>query len=57
MNTERKKLYKATELAEIFGVSPKTIYKAAKAGKIPSYRIGRCVRFEMPDIENLKDIG
>jgi len=35
----------AEELAEILGVSEITIYKHAKAGRIPSFRIGSCVRF------------
>ena len=35
----------AEELATILGVSPITVYKHAKKGRIPSYRIGTCVRF------------
>jgi excisionase family DNA binding protein len=35
----------AEQLANILGVSEITIYKHAKAGKIPSFRIGTCVRF------------
>jgi excisionase family DNA binding protein len=35
----------AEQLADILGVSEITIYKHAKAGKIPSFRIGTCVRF------------
>ena len=44
-----KKLYKATELAEILGVHPQTIYRLAERGEIDSYKIGRSVRFPMPD--------
>ena len=36
----------ATELAEILTVSRITIFKHAKAGRIPSFRIGTCVRFD-----------
>jgi len=36
----------ADELAEILAVSPVTIFKHAKAGRIPSFRIGTCVRFD-----------
>ena len=43
------KLYKATELAEILKISAKTVYKLANEGKIESYRIGKSVRFPMPD--------
>ena len=35
----------AEQLASLLGVSEITIYKHAKAGKIPSFRIGTCVRF------------
>jgi excisionase family DNA binding protein len=36
----------ADELAEILTVSRITIFKQAKAGRIPSFRIGTCVRFD-----------
>jgi len=35
----------ADELAKILAVSKITIFKQAKAGRIPSFRIGTCVRF------------
>jgi len=36
----------ANELADILAVSHATIFKQAKAGRIPSFRIGTCVRFD-----------
>jgi excisionase family DNA binding protein len=36
----------ANELAEMLAVSKITIFKHAKAGRIPSFRIGTCVRFD-----------
>jgi excisionase family DNA binding protein len=36
----------AKELAEILTVSKITIFKQAKAGRIPSFRVGTCVRFD-----------
>lgn len=36
----------ASELAELLAVSRITIFKQAKAGRIPSFRIGTCVRFD-----------
>jgi excisionase family DNA binding protein len=36
----------ANELAEMLTVSRITIFKQAKAGRIPSFRIGTCVRFD-----------
>lgn len=36
----------ANELAEMLAVSRITIFKLAKRGRIPSFRIGTCVRFD-----------
>jgi excisionase family DNA binding protein len=36
----------ANELAGMLTVSRITIFKQAKAGRIPSFRIGTCVRFD-----------
>ena len=36
----------AKELSDILAVSHVTIFKQAKAGRIPSFRIGTCVRFD-----------
>jgi excisionase family DNA binding protein len=35
----------ASELSKILAVSPITLYRLAKAGRIPSFRIGSAVRF------------
>ena len=37
---------RADELAKMLTVSTVTIFKQAKAGRIPSFRIGTCVRFD-----------
>lgn len=36
----------AAELARWLAVSPISIYKLSKAGRIPCFRIGTCVRFD-----------
>jgi excisionase family DNA binding protein len=36
----------AKQLGEILNVSPKTIFKLARAGRIPSFRISTAVRFD-----------
>jgi len=36
----------AGELALLLGVSRITIFKLAKAGRIPCFRVGTCVRFD-----------
>lgn len=42
----------AKELAELLSVSKVTIFKHAAAGRIPSFRIGTCVRFDPRVIAN-----
>ena len=36
----------AEELAKLLSVSRVTIFKQAAAGRIPSFRVGTCVRFD-----------
>jgi excisionase family DNA binding protein len=42
----------ADKLAELHGVSKITIFKQAKAGRIPSFRIGTCIRFDPRAVAN-----
>jgi excisionase family DNA binding protein len=42
----------AKELASMLNVSKITIFKHAKAGRIPCFRIGTCVRFDPRAIAN-----
>jgi excisionase family DNA binding protein len=35
----------AKQLAAMLNISPKTVFKLAKAGRIPSFRVGSAVRF------------
>jgi excisionase family DNA binding protein len=37
---------RAGELAELLAVSKITVFKLARAGRIPSFRVGTCVRFD-----------
>jgi excisionase family DNA binding protein len=36
----------AEDLAKLLSVSRVTIFKQAAAGRIPSFRVGTCVRFD-----------
>jgi excisionase family DNA binding protein len=36
----------ADDLASLLSVSRITVFKQAKAGRIPSFRVGTCVRFD-----------
>lgn len=51
-----QRLYKAAELASILGLHIQTIYRMGEKGIIPTYKIGRSVRFEMPDKRVIADI-
>lgn len=42
------KLYTAEELAKLYRIHPKTIYKLGREGKIEAVRVGRSVRFVEP---------
>ncbi|MGP0021329.1 MAG: helix-turn-helix domain-containing protein [Candidatus Sulfotelmatobacter sp.] len=41
----------AEDLAKLLSVSKVTIFKQAAAGRIPSFRVGTCVRFDPRAIE------
>jgi excisionase family DNA binding protein len=41
---ESKPAWSIEELAEVLKVSRKTLYRQAKRGNLPSFRIGSCVR-------------
>jgi len=36
----------AKQLAAMLNISPKTVFKLARAGRIPSFRVGSAVRFD-----------
>jgi len=42
----------AGDLAKLLAVSKVTIFKQAAAGKIPSFRVGTCVRFDPRAVAN-----
>jgi excisionase family DNA binding protein len=42
----------ATQLAALLAVSRIIIYKLAKKGRIPSFRVGTCVRFDPRAVAN-----
>jgi excisionase family DNA binding protein len=42
----------AKELAGLLAVSEVTIFKHAAAGRIPSFRVGTCVRFDPRAVAN-----
>ena len=46
-----KKLYTAEELAKLLKVSKDTIWRLGRQKKLKTRRVGRLVRFEMPEEE------
>ena len=51
-----ERLYTARELAEILQVHPQTIYRLAERGEIESYKIGKSIRFVMPERMNKTNV-
>jgi len=47
------KLLNVKETAEFLNVPVQTVYDWAAARRIPSVKLGRCLRFCLPDLENL----
>ncbi len=43
---KRQRALRVSELADLFQVSPMTIYRAAKEGTLPSFKIGSSLRFD-----------
>lgn len=48
---ERPYFYTARELAQILRVTENTIYRLARRGELPSFTIGRSIRFRTQDVE------
>lgn len=46
-----REFYTVKELAELFRVTPLTIYRLANRGEIASYKIGRATRIRKRDVE------
>ena len=51
------KLYTAEELAELYQIHPKTVYRLGREGKLKSVRAGRSVRFIDPTEERMVRYG
>lgn len=51
MSETRKEFYTIKELAELLGVSVRTLERVLKRGELPYYVIGRSKRFRHADVE------
>lgn len=47
------KLYTAEELAKLYQIHPKTVYRLGREGKLKLVRVGRSVRFYEPTEERM----
>lgn len=47
------KLYKAKEIAELYQIHPKTVYRLGREGKLKQVKVGRNVRFYEPTAERM----
>ena len=50
------KLYKAEELALLYQIHPKTVYRLGREGKLKRVKVGRAVRFAEPTIERSRNV-
>lgn len=48
---EREGLWTADQVAAYVGLHPQTVYAKARAGEIPSLKIGRALRFRPAEID------
>src|SRR5579864_9471308 len=46
----RKEALNAQQVAELLGLSKKQVYEMAATGKLPSFRIGKAVRFDAQEL-------
>ena len=52
MATETPKILTLPEVAELLRVHPITVYRMIKQGRLPSFRIGRVLRFDSAQLED-----
>ncbi len=50
---EIRPLWTADDVAAYLGWHPQTVYRKARAGEIPSVKVGRALRFRPEEIEAL----
>ena len=46
----REEALNVTQVAELLGISEKKVYHLAAAGVLPSFRVGKAVRFDPQDL-------
>ena len=56
LNKKEKRLYTANDIAEMFSVARSTVDSWARQGIITKIKIGKCVRFNVDEIERLMEV-
>ncbi|MBC8365455.1 MAG: helix-turn-helix domain-containing protein [Actinobacteria bacterium] len=50
MTPQKPEWLNTSAAAEMLGITPRTLYKLVDQGKVPGYRMGRVIRFQLSDI-------
>lgn len=56
LNKKEKRLYTANDIAEMFSVARSTVDSWARQGIITRIKIGKCVRFNVDEVERLMEV-
>lgn len=56
LHQREKRLYTANDIAEMFSVARSTVDSWARQGIITKIKIGKCVRFNVDEVERLMEV-
>lgn len=56
LHQREKRLYTANDIAEMFSVARSTVDSWARQGIITKIKIGKCVRFNIDEVERLIEV-
>lgn len=56
LHKKEKRLYTANDIAEMFSVARSTVDSWARQGIITKIKIGKCVRFNVDEVERLMEV-
>jgi len=51
----REKMLTAREVADLFGIHIRTVYRLTKEGKLPCYKIGNRYRYRLDELRGAYD--
>lgn len=56
LHQREKRLYTANDIAEMFSVARSTVDSWARQGILTKIKIGKCVRFNVDEVERLMEV-